>query len=158
MCVFASTSWMSSRPMHIVVWWWNPGTRTCRDGESFGSLTGWASSSSSEDDTAMSLLLGRDASNIEGDLTRVSDPPRARPLWFALLYTRVALWKFFLLMDARRMDLEGGGGGLGPLSPTSSPAHSPHEGLGREGPPPLVVPSTPWRQGGLERVPSGHLR
>lgn len=56
----------------------------------------------------MSLLLGRDASNIEGDLTRVSDPPRARPLWFALLYTRVALWKFFLLMDARRMDLEGG--------------------------------------------------
>ena len=96
----------------------------------------------------MSLLLGRDASNIEGDLTRVSDPPRARPLWFALLYTRVALWKFFLLMDARRMDLEGGGEGGG--VPCHPPAHLPTHlmrALGVRVPLRLLSPARPGDRG-----------
>ena len=91
-------------------WYWSPGTRTWREGDDL-SPTECTSSSSSEDDTDMSFLLRHgDALNIEGDLTSASFLPMLNRPWSALLYTRMALWKFFLPIDARKMDLGEGEG------------------------------------------------
>ena len=87
-------------------WYWYPGTRTWREGDDL-SPTEYTSSSSSEDDTDMSFLLRHgDGLNIEGDLTSASVfLPMLNPPWSALLYTRMVLWKFFLPIDERKMDL-----------------------------------------------------